>query len=165
MAEKDTDTCSDPEKTGEPGTTGRGSNGQFLSGVSGNPNGRPAGRRNKASEMLESMMAEDWRAVADGLMEAAKQGNASAAKIVLDRVAPRPRGRPVYLDLPPVTNAEEVDKALNVVLAAVGDGAVTPSEAATIAGILEAKRRVIETTMLDNRVQKIERALEGTTRD
>ena len=152
-------------KRGESGTTGRGSNGQFSPGVSGNPHGRPVGRRNKSSEMLESMMAEDWRAVADGLMEAAKQGNASAARVVLDRVAPRPRGRPVYLDLPPVTNAEEVDKALNVVLAAVGDGTVTPSEAATIAGILEAKRRVIETTVLTNPVQLIESSLATADRD
>ncbi len=158
MTDKDAETCFELDKTGD----GRLENGQFAPGVSGNPNGRPAGRRNKATEMLEAMMAEDWRAVAEGLMEAAKKGNASAAKVVLDRVAPPPRGRPVQLDLPPVNTAEDVDTALNVVLAAVGDGAVTPSEAATVAGILEAKRRVIETTVLNGRLRQIEISLEQT---
>ena len=49
MTEKDVATCFDLEKTGEAGTNGREANGQYSPGVSGNPNGRPAGRRNKAS--------------------------------------------------------------------------------------------------------------------
>ena len=64
-----------------------------------------------------------------------------------------------------MTTAEDVDKALNVVLAAVGDGTVTPSEAATIAGILETKRRVIETTVLNDRVERIEGSLATADRD
>ncbi len=154
-------TCFQTEITGED----RLPNGQFAPGVSGNPLGRPAGRRNKATEMLESMMVEDWQAVAEGLVTAARKGNASAAKVVLDRVAPRPRGRPVQLDLPPVETAADVNGALNVVLAAVGQGTVTPTEAATIAGILEAKRRVIETTELDERVQRIESSIYKVTDD
>ena len=150
--EKDKETCFDLEKTGET----RMSNGQFAPGVSGNPAGRPAGRRNKATELLEAMMIEDWQAVAKGLVEAAKKGNASAARAVLDRVAPKPRGRTVALDLPPVDTVADVDKALNVVLAGIGGGTVTPSEAATIAGILEAKRRVIVPSLLDERVRRIE---------
>ena len=114
MEHEKTATCFETEITGED----RLSNGQFAPGVSGNPLGRPAGRRNKATEMLEAMMVEDWQAVAEGLVAAAKKGNASAAKVVLDRVAPRPRGRPVQLDLPPVETAADVDGALNVVLAA-----------------------------------------------
>ena len=150
--EKDEETCFDLEKTGEK----RLSNGQFAPGVSGNPQGRPAGRRNKATELLEAMMIEDWEAVAKGLVEAAKKGNASAARAVLDRVAPKPRGRTVALELPPVETVADVDKALNVVLGGIGAGTITPSEAATIAGILEAKRRVIVSTLLDARVRTIE---------
>ncbi len=159
QSKEDRAACFEPEKTG-----GRQHNGQFKPGVSGNPLGRPAGRRNKATELLEAMLVEDWQAVAKGLLDAAKKGNASAARVVLDRVAPKPRGRTVALELPPVETVADVDKALNVVLAGIGGGTVTPSEGATISGILEAKRRVLVSTLLDERVQKIEGALDDSVR-
>ena len=150
-----------PDNTGV-SRTKRGPGGQFAPGVSGNPAGRPIGSRNKAALLLQGRLDNEWQAVADGLVAAAKSGNAAAARAVLDRVAPRPRGRTVQLDLPRLATLDDVDAVVDSVIEAVAAGHVTPQEAATVAGILETKRRVLESRALDARVRSLEEKLQGT---
>ena len=47
---------------------------RFKKGVSGNPRGRRAGSRNKATMLLEKMMADDGEGVVNAVLEAAKGG-------------------------------------------------------------------------------------------
>ncbi len=48
--------------------------------------------------------------------------------------------------------------AMSALLAAVATGAVTPSEGQTIAGLIEAHRRVIECENHEQRLRALERA-------
>ena len=139
----------------------RGERGRFLPGRSGNPAGRPVGSKNKAQALLANRLDSEWEAVADSLVREARRGNATAAKAVLDRVAPPPRGRLVRLNLPHLFTLDDVDAAVDSVIAAVAAGHVSPQEAATVAGILETKRRVLESRALDDRVRTLEEKLEG----
>ena len=66
-------------------------------------------------------------------------------------------GSTISLALPPVTTAAEVLDALGAVIEATAKGEVTPDEAATVAGILEAKRKAIETVDIERRVAALER--------
>ncbi len=149
-----------PDNTGDspakraPAKRDRG--GRFTPCASGNPAGRPLGSPNKAAALLAGRLDSEWQAVADSLVTAAKAGNAAAAKAVLDRVAPRSHGRTISLDLPRIVTLEDVDAAVDTVLDAVAAGQVTPQEAATVSGILETKRRVIESRALDDRVRALE---------
>jgi hypothetical protein len=43
----------------------------------------------------------------------------------------------------------------------MADGEITPDEAATITGVLEAKRRAIETVELEKRIAALEGKAEG----
>ncbi len=149
-----------PDSTGD-SPAKRGDRGRFLPGQSGNPAGRPVGSRNKAQALVANRLNSEWEAVADSLVREARRGNATAAKAVLDRVAPPPRGRVVQLNLPHIFTLDDVDAAVDSVLAAVSAGHVSPQEAATIAGILETKRRVLESRALDDRVRTLEEKLEG----
>jgi len=63
-----------------------------------------------------------------------------AAELVLARVWPVRRGRPVSLPLPPIETASDVVKALGTVATAVGAGEITPEEGTAVAGVLEIKR-------------------------
>ncbi len=142
-------------------TAERDGGGRFTPGASGNPAGRPLGSPNKAAALLEGRLDSEWQAVADSLVAAAKAGNAAAARAVLDRVAPRPRGRTVRLDLPRLATLDDVDAAVDSVIDAVAAGQVTPQEAATVTGILETKRRVLESRALHDRVRELEDKLTG----
>jgi hypothetical protein len=88
-----------------------------------------------------------------------------ALRLVLERVAPLRRGRPVRFDLPAggVERAGDVSAALGAVLEATAEGALTPDEAATIAGVLEAKRKAIETVEIEARLAALEAAAAATT--
>jgi hypothetical protein len=118
--------------------------------------GRPQGSRNSATIMAEKLMQDGIDTIVKTVLEAAAQGDMTAARLVLERVVPVRRGRPVKLTLPPVKTAADVVEALGT----MADGEVTPEEAATIAGVLEAKRKAIETADLEARLVRLEQQTE-----
>jgi hypothetical protein len=61
----------------------------------------------------------------------------TAARLIVDRIAPPRRGRPVPIALPEVIRARDVPAALAAVLAAVGSGELTPAEAAAVSAVVE----------------------------
>ncbi len=80
-----------------------------------------------------------------------------AVELVLARVWPVRRGRPVSLPLPSIETASDVVKALGMVATAVGAGEITPEEGAAVAGVLEIKRKAIETSELETRITTLEK--------
>ena len=121
--------------------------------------GRPEGSRNKATVMLEKLMADDGKAVVKKIIEVAKDGDMGAARLILDRICPLPKGRPVWLHLPKIVTAANVLVAHSAITDAVAEGAITPDEATIIAGLVEAKRKSIETIELEDRLAKLEERL------
>ena len=57
-------------------------------------------------------MADHAQAVVKAVVAAAKDGDMTAARLVLDRIAPPCRGRPVRLNLPPIVSAADLVRAL-----------------------------------------------------
>jgi len=141
-----------PETTGQdrpgrdPGT------GRFLPG---NP-GRPRGSRHEALKALDAIGADNAAAVMQAVVSAAKGGDMRAADILLRRLWPERKGRPVELDMPALTSAAGVTDALAAVVAAVAAGDLSPEEGQAVAAILEAQRRAIETADLEARIAALE---------
>jgi Family of unknown function (DUF5681) len=131
----------------------------FQRGASGNPKGKPRGARHAALLALDAIGAEGAAAVMRKVVEAAQAGDMRAADILLRRLWPERRGRPVALAFPYVNSAEGVTMALAAVVAAMGDGRITPDEAASVSAVIEVQRRAIETVELEARIA----ALEGRT--
>jgi len=133
--------------------------GRFRSGQSGNPAGKPKGTRHRLTVLAETLMEDEAGEVARAVIAAAKGGDMTAARLVLERIAPPRKGRPVAFDLPPVDKAEDVLSALGAILMAVSAGEITPDEAGSVAALLELKRKAIETIEIERRIA----ALEGKT--
>jgi Family of unknown function (DUF5681) len=133
----------------------------FRKGQSGNPAGRPSGSRNQASIMAEKLMADESDAVVRTVIDAAKNGDMVAARLVLERLCPVRKGRPVTIDLPKVEGVNDVAAALGAVTHAMAAGAITPDEAATVACVIEAKRRTFETVDLERRIAALETRSNG----
>ena len=74
---------------------------------------------------------------------------------------PVPRVRRLQLDLPAIDTAADVLAALTATLAAMAAGDLAPDEAATVAGVIEVKRRAVETVDLERRIVAIEEARAG----
>lgn len=85
-----TDTETDPQALAET----RAKDGKFLPGVSGNPKGRPKGKKNQITELKqdmeiairENLSPDAIKAVVASMLAAALDGNVGAGKLILDKV-------------------------------------------------------------------------------
>src|SRR5215203_5391739 len=85
-------------------TVKRGGRGKFAAGTRPGP-GRPKGERARLAAALDALAAADAEAVLAAVLAAAKGGDMAAARVILDRLWPAPKGRPLELALPPVEDA------------------------------------------------------------
>ena len=97
----------------------------FQKGQSGNPRGKPPGARNRTTVLAEKLMQDDASEIVKVVLDAAKRGNINAARLILERIAPIRKGRPVYLDLPPMQTAEDIAAAMAALTDAMASGDVT----------------------------------------
>jgi hypothetical protein len=130
--------------------------GRFQPGQSGNPRGKPKGLRSRVTQLAENLMSEDAEEVVKAVVSAAKGGDMAAARIILDRICPTRKSRPVEIDIPPIAALADVLPAMGKVVAAMASGDLTPDEAATIAGLLDAKRKTLETIEIERRIAALE---------
>src|SRR4051812_20201195 len=132
-----------------PETTGRDHAGRWKPGASGNAAGRPRGARHQALVALDAIGADNAREVMQAVVEAARGGDMRAADILLSRLWPQRKGRPVALDLPALNTAADVAAALAVTTGAMAEGTISPEEAGAVAAVIETQRRTIETMDLE----------------
>jgi Family of unknown function (DUF5681) len=125
----------------------------FAKGQSGNPAGCQTGSRHKAT-MLAEQLLDRVEALTQKCVEMALSGDGTAMRLCLDR-----KSRLMTLDLPPITNANDVSAAVGAVAAAMAAGELTPEEAGAVAGVIEAKRRAIETVEHEERLRKLEEGM------
>jgi hypothetical protein len=130
--------------------------GLFEPGGPGGP-GRPQGSRNKATLALDQIAEDAGQGILDKLVEGAKGGDMRAAELVLQRIWPARKSRPISLALPAIRSASDVVAAVGAVADAVGSGDITPDEGQAVASILEAKRKAIETVDLEVRLSALEK--------
>ena len=128
----------------------------FQKGQSGNPNGRPLGARNQRTLALEELMDGEIEAITRKAIEAAKAGDIAAIRLVMDRVLPPARSRPISIDLPVLTDAASVASAQAEILKAVAIGDLRLDEAESLSGLLEARRKSLETVELEDRIKELE---------
>ena len=121
---------------------------RFEKGISGNPNGRPKGSRNRSTLAAEALLDGEAEALTRMVIELALKGDLGAVRLCLERLIPARRSRVIRFDLPKTSTVEDVVIAYDAVITAMADGEISPDEAATVAGVLESKRKAIETVEL-----------------
>src|SRR5215207_7198619 len=155
----DADGANAPISNG-PETADRAPRGRFAPGNPGGP-GRPKGARHKALLALEAIGAEAAEEVLRRVVEEAKGGDLRAAEVLLRRLWPERKGRPVEVELPPVAGAADLVPALAAVVGAMADGRLTPEEAQAMCVVLETQLKAIETAELEARIAALEECVPG----
>jgi hypothetical protein len=105
---------------------------------------------------VQALLEGEADALTRKCIELAQGGDTTALRLCMERLAPAMKSRAVQLPLPAVETAGDVLRAQAATIRTMAAGKITPDEAATIAGVLEAKRRAIETVQLEERVAKLE---------
>jgi hypothetical protein len=78
---------------------------------------------------------------------------------VFERLAPPRKDRHVTIALPSITNLSDVLAAQGEIIRCAAAGELTPSEAQSMAALLDLRRRTIETLELEARLAALEAQL------
>lgn len=130
--------------------------GRFKKGQSGNPAGKPKGATNLTTRAVRELLDGEAEALTRKAVELALEGDTTALRLCLERVAPPMKDKPIIFDLPEIKSMEDASKAMGALLRAVATGDITPSEAGAVSGIVETFRRTIETADLEQRIAALE---------
>jgi hypothetical protein len=122
----------------------------------GNP-GRPAGTPNKRTLALQELVDGEGEAITQKAIELAKAGDATAIRLMLDRLLPPRKDRPISFALPKLETAADAKAAAAAIVHAVAEGNLTPSEAADMSKLLDNFTRVLEATDFQSRLEALER--------
>jgi hypothetical protein len=79
-----------------------------------------------------------------------------ALRLCLERIVPTRRDRAVRFNLPKISSAGDVIKAMAAVLAAVACGELTPAEAAELSRLIEGYAKALEASKTERRLQFLE---------
>jgi hypothetical protein len=121
----------------------------------GNP-GRPKGTRNKATLALEALLDGEAEAVTRKAVEMALDGDTTALRLVMDRIMPPRKDRPVVFALPKLVTPADAVKASAALVEAVACGDLTPSEADDLSRLVDRFVRAVETTDILERLESLE---------
>lgn len=109
-----------------------------------NGNGRPRGARKIKYQALERAVRAEILPILQKLIAQAKAGDTYAARLILDRVWPKPRTAALSIELPETRNPAELREAMHRILNQVAAGEIAPDEGAAfmtiIRDVLEAHR-------------------------
>jgi Family of unknown function (DUF5681) len=117
---------------------------RFQPGQSGNPAGRPPGSRNKATIAREQELARKAAKAAESIVFLAGRGDPVAMRICAEWAQPSGTNRSPALELPPITCSDDAQIALDTVLVAFGDGALTSRELPVVLGGVERAVRIAD---------------------
>lgn len=135
------------------GTTYTDGAGKFRKG---NP-GRPHGARHKTTEAVLALLDGEAEQLTRKAIDAALDGDITALRLCLERIAPPRKDSPIRFTAPEMTSAQDAASAMAGVVKAVSEGELTPQEGAAVTGLIEAFRRSLETEELERRVSELEK--------
>jgi len=137
-------------------TAGKQRGKPFPKGRSGNPRGKPKGARHKTTLLAEKLMQDDAANIVNAVLTAARAGDMTAARIVLDRILPARRDNPVTFALPKIKRPADAVAASAALLSAVADGRLTPGEALEISKLIDGFVKTLEVAELEARLNELE---------
>jgi hypothetical protein len=135
----------------------RDSAGRWLPGQSGNPAGKAPGTPNRATMLVAALADHEGHAIARVVIDKALKGDAVAARFVIGHLTPRPRGRPIALDMPDGARAGDIVAAFNATLLAMAAGEITPDEALTITRVFDGRLKALKAWEIERDLTRRER--------
>jgi hypothetical protein len=125
--------------------------------------GRPPGSRNKVARVCQDTLDSHAEALTKKCLVLAFQGNPTAMRLCMERLMPARRQRTLQFKLPSLKTIDNVAAASEAVVNGVARGRLTPAEGQAFSGMLEGRRRTIETEELAQRIRALEELNKAST--
>jgi len=137
-----------------PNNNGRETDGTFAPG--NRLGGKTAGSRNRVTRAVEALLEGEHEALTRKAVDKALEGDVTALRLCLDRIAPARKDSPIVFALPPIQSAADTVGASSALLDAVAAGEVTPDEAGRVMALLTAHKALVEAGDLEARITALE---------
>jgi hypothetical protein len=131
---------------------------KFQKGQSGNPAGKPKGAKDGRTEM-RALLQPHAEKLIQTAVNLALAGDVQALRICVDRIIPPVREDRLQIDLPPITDAAGCAEAQAAIMKAVASGELLPSQGDALAGLVEHRRKALDTSEMTKRLEAIEEQL------
>lgn len=126
---------------------------KFKPGESGNPAGRPPGKT--VGSLLRKAIESRSDEVVQVVVDAALNGDMAACKLLLDKIIPPLKATAPSIELPGTTGLPLAEQGTCVISAALS-GQIPGDLASQLVGALSAQAKIVETTELVARIEKLE---------
>src|ERR1700730_6751262 len=130
-------------------------------GQSGNPKGKARGSRNKASLLAEVLLDSETHELVRKAIDLALTGDVVALRLCLERILPPARARPCSFKLPKIESLNDASRALAMIIAGASTGELLPSEAESLANIVNGFAKLLELAEFESRLTALEQANAG----
>jgi hypothetical protein len=130
--------------------------GRFVKGKSGNPSGRRAGSRGKATLAALLLLDDECEKLTRCAIDQALTGDSVALKMCLDRLIPIRKDHPVNITLPKINGLQDLVGFTSALLTGVSEGLVGATEAEKLCKIVTVHREVIQATDFESRIAELE---------
>lgn len=138
-----------PDPSRRPATRGR----PFANG---NP-GRKPGSKNRSTVLAAALLEDEREVLLRKAIEIARNGDVVMLKFLLGRLLPRERV--LTIDLPKMDFADDAVEALGQITRAATEGAISPSEAADLATVINSWTHAIDLADAVKRLDALEAKL------
>jgi hypothetical protein len=119
------------------------------------------GSRNKVTLAVEALLDGEAEEITRAAIKLAKEGDPTALRLVIERLAPIRRGRAVEIaGFPKVEGIEDVPAAHSALISAVAAGEVTPDEARPLSDLLTAFSGALDAAALQIQLDELKRRLD-----
>lgn len=131
----------------------------FKPGESGNPNGRPAGSKNRRSQIAKLLEPYTEELISKAV-ELARNGDVNALRLCVERLIPKASHEAVNLNFntAELNNIQYLMDFGREILSAVANGEITPDVAKDLSMIADSHRRLIEHGDIKLKLEEIIRA-------
>jgi hypothetical protein len=124
--------------------------------------GRPRGSKNKTTQVVEQLAAGCAEEIVQRVIKQARDGDTASQRMLLDRICPMRKGRPIDIDLPPIKTVQDVLAAIPLLWTAIAEGRLTPDEASAMSEVAERSMAAIETHDVCSRLDQLEQQVSPT---
>jgi hypothetical protein len=121
--------------------------------------GRPKGSRNKTTRKMQEMLDKYCEPITQKWISMAIKGDPVALRLCVERLFPARRDGYVQFSLAGTKTLADVAASSAKVLHGVSRGELTPMEGEIISGILEDRRRSLESVELEARLERLEQSV------
>lgn len=143
-----------------PENAGGKQDGRFKPGQSGNPAGKQKGTLHKATQAMMALLDGETEALTRKAIELALEGDTTALKLCLDRIAPAPKSAAQCINVD-ITSTKNLTDTAKAFLDAAANGEIPPDIASQLVAAVAGVAKVNELENIRERLEALEKAIKG----